>query len=371
MVSPNGRHHDDQGREFALVDGERIYIDRMRDFSPRAIPRPRSEIDGVLLPRPVEERPEPDPGRVTLSAPQIHEFEAPDSSTLPVLGREGLIMEGGTNLVYSYPKVGKTELLTALVTEWARADYRVFYLTEEPFGNWKRRLGVHKCWAPNLRMHYAWGYDVGAATRVLAEETFDVLVVDTLRYTVGYQEGEGDKDVSRVLVPLFRAAAGTTVVCSYHARKMPGDGGRDISGHHSLYGAFDRAVQLTPVDGKDTHRKMMASGRCMYDGDASLEYRQIEPGRFEALDAITVTEPKERVRYDLQCLDCGELFEARRRDAKFCSERCWASSKRKASKSLCVEKSASDVSEITDIPLEKMIISDIPDTLDLTDSEYL
>jgi hypothetical protein len=327
VVSPNGRYHDDKGHEYALIEGERVYTDRMRDFTPRPVPRPRSELDGAPLPRYIQwdEEPAPALDRVTLTAPQIHEFEIPDLSTLPVLGREGLIMEGGTNLVYSYPKVGKTELLTALVTEWARADYRVFYLTEEPFGNWKRRLGVHKCWAPNLRMHYAWGYDIGTALKIMDDETYDVLVIDTLRYTVGYQEGEADKDVARVLVPLFRAAAGKTVICSYHARKMPGEGGRDISGHHSLYGAFDRAVQLTPVEGKETHRKMLASGRCMYDGDATFEYRQLEPGRFEALDATTVMNPTVRTR---PCLGCGEEFGSDRQDARFCSDDCRLFAKR-------------------------------------------
>lgn len=294
-------------------------------------------------------------GRPTLSALEISSFEVPDVDTLPFLGREGLIMAGGTNLLYSYPKVGKTEILTALVADWSDADMDVLYLTEEGFPNWRRRLAVHECLNTKLRVHYAFGYSVAEALRIVEDEHFDVLVADTIRYTLGYQEGEGDKDVARVLVPFFRAAAGRTVVCSYHARKMPGEGGRDISGHHALYGAFDRALQLTPVDGRDQNRRVVASGRCMYDGDATFEYHQLEAGRFEALDGTAVVTPKKRASYTLTCLGCGENFTARRRDARFCSDGCQKHSRRNDQ----LTQREIDVSEITEIPLESAVISDI------------
>lgn len=260
------------------------------------------------------------PGRVTVSAAELLDYEIPVVETLPVLGRGGLIMSGGTNLLYSYPKVGKTELLTALEAEWADAGLTVLTLTEESFGNWKRRLAVHDCWSPRLRLHYAWMYHIADVLALLREERFDVLVVDTLRNTVGYQEGKGDEDVARVIHPLFHAAAGRTVVVSYHARKMPGEGGRDISGHHALFGAFDRALQLTPIEGQETHRRIVVSGRCMYDGDATMHYRQVEPGRFEVLDGVAVVAGRER--YDVVCLECGDEFQARRKDTRYCSPGC-------------------------------------------------
>jgi len=255
--------------------------------------------------------------------PEILTFEVPPMSTLPVLGRDGLIMEGGTNLLYSYPKLGKTELLTALTHEWVQGR-RVLYLTEEPMPNWKRRLAAHRFTPADftLRMAYTWGFDIHKAVRLIESETFDVLVVDTLRNAVGFLEGDGDKDVVRVMVPLFKAAAGKTIICSYHARKMPGDGGRDISGHHSLYGTFDRALQLTGDSDRPDQRKITVSGRCMYEGDFTLHYRQVRPGVFEPLDGQTLTEPKERATYELQCLGCGEIFMARRRDARTCSVSC-------------------------------------------------
>ena len=315
-----GRLRDERGHEYVTIAGERVYTDPLRNVREKVLSPGALAVDKLRamgIPIPVEQ-----PGRATVSAEELLDYEVPTVETLPVLGRDGLVMSGGTNLLYSFPKVGKTELLTALEAEWAQAGLTVLTLTEESFGNWKKRLAVHDCWSPRLRLHYAWGYHIADALSVVREERFDVLVVDTLRNTVGYQEGKGDEDVARVIHPLFNATAGRTVVCSYHARKMPGDGGRDISGHHALFGAFDRALQLTPIDGQETHRRILVSGRCMYDGDATLHYRQVEPGRFEPLDGAAVVTPKERPTYEVTCLDCGDEFTARRKDARFCSQAC-------------------------------------------------
>lgn len=279
-----------------------------------------------------EPAPVVEPRFLVLNAPQIHAFEVPPSSTLPVLGREGLIMEGAANLLYSYPKTGKTELLTAIVTEWVAAGMRVLYLTEEPFPMWKLRLRAHGCYSESLRMFNAWGHAFGEALEVIESEEFDILVVDTLRNTLGYLEGEGDKDVARIIHPLLRSVTGKTTVCSYHARKMPGEGGRDISGHHSLYGAFDRALQLSTVEGQDDHRRISVSGRCMYEGEQALHYRMVKPGVFEVLDGQAVVKKGSRRRYELVCLECGDEFEAGRRDAKFCGDTCNARSRRKQPK---------------------------------------
>lgn len=265
--------------------------------------------------------------RATLDVAGILDYEIPEVSTLPFLGRDGMILQGGSNLIYSYPKVGKTELLTAMVKGWVREGQRVLYLTEEAFPNWKKRLGVHG-YQPSdkgLRMHYALGYRVDDAIQIVQQETFDILVVDTLRNTVGYLEGKGDEDVARVLHPLLRAAK-TTTVCSYHARKMPGDGGRDISGHHSLYGVFDRAMQIVRVDGEDRKRRVTVSGRCLYDGDLTLTYKQESAGVFKVLDGESV---QVKAGLVVECEACGIQFEAKNSMAKFCTDVCRKRTSRK------------------------------------------
>lgn len=287
------------------------------------------EADGISV---YDWEPGPSVESPVLSAPEILRYEVPPVSTLPILGREGLIMEGAANLLYSYPKTGKTELLTAVVKDWLAAGLRVFYVTEEPFPSWKLRLVTHRIDSELLRVFYAWGGNLHGALEVMAGETFDIVIVDTLRNTVGFLEGEGDKEVARVIHPLLKAVQGRTSLCSYHARKMPGEGGRDISGHHSLYGAFDRALQLTRVsseDDSDPRRRIVVSGRCMYEGERDISYRMVRPGEFEVLDAETVVKPKkERPEYLLICLECGDEFKASRRDAKTCSTGCRAAYRR-------------------------------------------
>jgi hypothetical protein len=251
----------------------------------------------------------------------VSNFEIPDDKTLPILGRDGFILEGGTNLLYSYPKVGKTELLTQMAGEWCDMGLQVRYLTEESFGNWRKRLAVHHVTSTALQFYYAWGCDLSHILCLLDAEEYDVLIVDTLRNAIGFIESEGDRDVARVIHPLLAGCAGKTVVVGYHARKMPGDGGRDISGHHALYGAFDRALQLGPVDGRDNQRKLHASGRCMYDGEATLFYEQSEPGMFRVLDGDVLTGPVITTR---TCAhpDCEQLFTLIRKTQKFCSDKC-------------------------------------------------
>lgn len=275
-------------------------------------------------------------------------YEAPEERTLPVLGRDGLILEGGTNLLYSYPKVGKTELLTQMAGEWCDMGLQVRYLTEESRGNWRKRLTVHHVTSTNLHFYHAWGCDLSHVLCLLDTEAYDVLIVDTLRNAIGFIESDGDKDVARVIHPLLQATAGRTVVVGYHARKMPGDGGRDISGHHALYGAFDRALQMTPVEGRENQRKIQASGRCMYDGDMQMFYEQTAPGMLRALDGMTmVDKAKERTSYELQCRDCGDWFEAHRRDAMFCSAACRQRARR--------ETTVSDTEAVTDIQIPRGI----------------
>lgn len=263
------------------------------------------------------------------SAWENSNYETVTERTLPILGREGMILEGGTNLLYSYPKVGKTELLIQMAAEWCDMGMTVRYVTEESRANWRRRLATHHVTSTNLAFYHAWGCDVSHILCLLDGDDYDVLIVDTLRSTVGFIESDGDKDVARVLHPLLQMTDGKTCVCGYHARKMPGEGGRDISGHHSLYGCFDRALQMTPVEGRPNQRKITVSGRCMYDGDTSMFYEMAEPGMFRALDGTTVLDaPKPRREYDLFCVAptddgmCMEPFTSYRSNALYCTPSC-------------------------------------------------
>lgn len=262
---------------------------------------------------------------------QVFELEVPEVEHLLLLGQDGFIMKGAANLLYAFPKAGKTELIAALLREWTRAGEPAVYLSEEPLFFWKERLEAMPeppaFWSRTM-FYPALGWGLDKAFRALARHQGGILVVDTLRNTLGYSEAKGDEDVSRVIVPVIAAARelGMTLVALYHARKMPGENGTDISGHHSLYGAFDRAIQLRPIDGEENARKrrLVVSGRLLDPmAPTKMTYIMRDDGTFEALDAAAI------VRYSKTCEGCGQEFQGRRSTARFHDDACRKQSFRK------------------------------------------
>lgn len=260
-----------------------------------------------------------------LRANMLGTIVLPEIETLPILGRDGFFIKGGSNLLYGIPKSGKTDLTTAMVKEWIGQGRRVCYFTEEPLMYWKNRLeGLGESWEfwEPLLFCEAMGWGI---TKVLAAFTDDdVTIVDTIRSTTGYRENKMDEDVGRVVEPLIMAARqhNGTLIAGYHARKMPGDDGLDISGHHSLFGAFDRAVQLRKVPGEENERKrkLTVFGRLLDpEQPSSLMYEMVATCQFRALDGQEVASVADRVR---KCAQCTGDFKAVRKDARFCSELC-------------------------------------------------
>jgi hypothetical protein len=151
---------------------------------------------------------------------------------------------------------------------------------------------------------------------------YDVLIVDTLRTTLGFREGKAvDEDIPRIMMPLIAHTRKmkATLIISWHARKMPGEDGRDISGHHGFYALFDRAFALRPVAEDPNKRILQKSGRLVMPGEVmSITYRMDAAGRFHVLDAEGLIETG-RTK---PCGSCGNLFEYQRETSKYCSDTC-------------------------------------------------
>lgn len=259
-----------------------------------------------------------------LRGDQIFELEVPDIEHLPILGQDGFVMRGAANLLYAFPKAGKTELTASLLREWLYEGLPIVYLSEEPLFFWKERFEVAgeppSFWAA-ATFYPAIGWGVEKTLRALSRHRGGVLVIDTLRNTLGYQESKGDEDVARVILPIIAAARGLdmTLVALYHARKMPGENGTDISGHHSLYGAFDRAIQLRRIDGEENDRKrrLVVSGRLLDPmGTTKMTYILRDNGSFEALDVGSI------VQWAKVCEECGKEFKSKRSTSRFDSPAC-------------------------------------------------
>jgi Bifunctional DNA primase/polymerase, N-terminal len=278
-----------------------------------------------------EERIWTPPPTTALWGDAVFDLDVPEVETLPILGQGGMVVDRGANLLYAFPKVGKTELIRHVLQEWIELGKRVVYLTEEPLWFWKPRLRYYdhpsEFWRSVLFVP-AFGWGITEILEFLGQvDGTDIVVADTLRNVCGYQEARGDEDVNRIVAPLIATVRdkGATLLALYHARKMPGEGGRDISGHHSLYGVFDRALQLKEVSGEEnkSKRRLSVSGRLLSpDTPNGLTYEMTAGGKFRALDVKNFT------GWQKTCEVCGNVLDAQRSTAKYCSDTCRQRAKR-------------------------------------------
>lgn len=272
-----------------------------------------------------EERIWTPPPMAAMSGDAIFDLDVPEIETLPILGQQGMVVDKGANLLYAFPKVGKTELIRHVLQEWIGLGKQVVYLTEEPLWFWKPRLRYYDhpaAFWKSVIFVPAFGWGISEVLDLLGQVGHtDVVVVDTLRNTCGYQEAKGDEDVNRIVTPLIATVRerGAALLALYHARKMPGEGGRDISGHHSLYGVFDRALQLKEVAGEEnkSKRRLSVSGRLLSpDTPNGLTYEMTASGQFRPLDIKNFT------GWQKTCEECGRVVEGARSDVRFCSDTC-------------------------------------------------
>jgi hypothetical protein len=259
----------------------------------------------------------PPPIGQRVSAEKVYDLEIDAIDTLPVLGRPGWILEKGFNLIYSFPKVGKTELVRHLTQEWAMTGRTVLYLTEDPLWMWKVRTNLYpKANWKGVDFVDATGWTVEQVFKEIEDgDSFDVLVLDTIRNTLGYEESRATEDVARLLIPLIAMSRrmGFTVVATYHAKKTRDEGGRDISGHHALFGVIDRAIRLAEGDTPST-RVMKVMGRMIGDVPTTMHYRMTPDHLFHALDVEHIAEAQ------TGCRTCGNPLAGKQQ--MFCSDAC-------------------------------------------------
>lgn len=259
----------------------------------------------------------PPPIGKRVTAEDVYDLEIDNIDSLPVLGRDGWILEKGFNLIYSFPKVGKTELVRHLTQEWAVSGRTVLYLTEDPLWMWKVRTNLYpKANWKGVDFVDATGWTVEQVFKEIEDgPPFDVLVLDTIRNTLGYEESRATEDVARLLIPLIAMSRrmGFTVVATYHAKKTRDEGGRDISGHHALFGVIDRAIRLAEGDTPST-RVMKVMGRMIGDVPTTMHYRMTPDHLFHALDVEHLQETQ------TGCRSCGGPLSGKQQ--MFCSDTC-------------------------------------------------
>ncbi len=216
---------------------------------------------------------------------------------LPLLEHEGYVMRGWSHLLAGYPKAGKTELVIRLCHEWQ--GERILFLTEEPEGIWEARLATLPEGWEHVTLSFALGLEREEVLNAIAERTETVVIIDTIRNLLGFNDECDNSEIARVLNPLIALCRqqGKTLLLTHHLNKSGGDHGTGITGGHAFLGVVDVALELLPADGgSENQRKIRGWGRIL--SIPELLYEKREDGSFAALGSpveVQLEQVKQRV----------------------------------------------------------------------------
>lgn len=222
---------------------------------------------------------------------------------LPLLGREGYLVEGWSHLLAGYPRVGKTELLVAIVSEWLELGKRVIWFSEEPRTLWKVRLKRRGSWPRGLRLVFGLGREPSELLATMASADETVVLVDTIRNLLRLHDETDNSEIARVLNPWIATArqVGKTPIFVHHDRKGGGEHGEGIAGGHALLGAVDIGLELLrDGHGVANRRRVRAFPRVIQPPE--LLYERHPDGTMQALgepDAVALEEVKRRAQSEL------------------------------------------------------------------------
>ena len=212
----------------------------------------------------------------------INRHKTRSISYLPVLGREKIIAKGWSHLIAGDPKVGKTELMTRIITEWDKE--KVLYITEESEELWSFRLS--KLPRGCKRKHILFSFALGATPETILKRILEgnetVVIIDTIRTFFRFADETDNSEVNRVLTPFIKAARDTkkTILFIHHTRKKGGKNGKAITGGHAFLGSVDIAIELNRK-GNTEQRELTGQGRLIEIED--FVYERSQGGSFIAL----------------------------------------------------------------------------------------
>jgi AAA domain-containing protein len=199
-----------------------------------------------------------------LTARQLMTMPVPTFDSLPVLGRDNIVLRGLSHIVAASPKAGKTTLLAHAVGEW---DEPVLWLSEEAQSVWQYRLANEVHWSDerldSIRVKMARGITPAQLLQGAATCSEPVVIVDTIRTLLQLVDENDNSGIARVIDPWVTAmnAAHKTLILVHHNRKTGGENGEGIAGGHALLGSVDRAVVLTRDTHADNRRVIETLGR--------------------------------------------------------------------------------------------------------------
>ena len=129
-----------------------------------------------------------------------------DLPYLPLLGRDGYIVQGWSHLISAYLRTGKTELLTTSIHDWLQSGKRVLCFSEEPRTIWRYRIQRRREWCPGLRVVLGLGEKPDRLLALMEEADEDIIVVDAIRNLLQLQDETDNSELARVINPRVASA---------------------------------------------------------------------------------------------------------------------------------------------------------------------
>lgn len=199
-----------------------------------------------------------------LTAPELLDSSKEDQAWYPLWGQIGLIGPGLVTMLSGHSKVaGKSTSLSIGIRELVREspNLRVLFFTEEPESLWKRRLSSWGSRSENLGFRFGNGTPWPALLREAEEFKPNLLVVDTLRSFLNFED---ENDASRVVVgfqPLVQLSrrGNIAVLGTHHLRKSDAESGLAHSGSTALVALCDIALELRQESDHSPNRRTLKS----------------------------------------------------------------------------------------------------------------
>jgi DNA repair protein RadA/Sms len=218
-----------------------------------------------------------------IDAFELQQLQGEELKSIPLLQREGYLIEGWSHLLSGYPRCGKTELLFACACEWLKQGRTILYFTEEARQLWQQRLEQRPVPTKGLQLVWALGEMPGNLRIRMNEGSEQIVILDTIRNLSVMGADENDNAaVAAALSPWVKDARlrNKTLILCHHSRKGGGDHGEAISGGHALFGAVDVALEVRR-DNVPSRRTIKAHARLIQPPD--LLYERREDGTLLAL----------------------------------------------------------------------------------------
>ncbi len=235
-----------------------------------------------------------------------HEKEEDDKDDIGFFGHEGVIFKGSVCLISGYPKIGKTELTIRFAGELAKKGLTVYYLSEEDNKTWRRRLlKTHSFYSnlevkKNLKIRPLAYFGINGIKELIEFGDFDVLIIDTLRASVGtdLKDEKEAQEIIKAVLPIIETAKrkNITLIFVHHQTKTSDTSIRAVAGSHALAGIVDVILNIFPANegNNSRQRKIEIVGRVIeprtlfYEIDENNEIKFVNVAKRDELTNLLI-----------------------------------------------------------------------------------